>query len=122
MSPYQLLAMESLVGADLWSAPTQVGSKPPSASERMNFLREPDAGNPHVRFDERDVETEAPRATAPRLDSTVLIPCSRCRKIGEKEWLSRVFTDEIRIANDIIPTCRAFIWKPVFSANAARSA
>ena len=25
---------------------------------RMNLVREPDAGNPHVRFDERDVETE----------------------------------------------------------------
>ena len=24
----------------------------------MNLLREPDAGNPHVRFDEREVETE----------------------------------------------------------------
>jgi hypothetical protein len=24
----------------------------------MNLLREPDAGNPPVRFDERDVETE----------------------------------------------------------------
>ena len=25
---------------------------------RKNLIREPDAGNPHVRFDERDVETE----------------------------------------------------------------
>jgi hypothetical protein len=25
---------------------------------RDSFLREPGAGNPHVRFDERDVETE----------------------------------------------------------------
>ncbi len=33
-------------------------SPPPAASESMNLLREPDAGNPHVRFDERDVETE----------------------------------------------------------------
>ena len=24
----------------------------------MNLLREPDAANPHVRFDEREVETE----------------------------------------------------------------
>ena len=24
----------------------------------FHFLREPDAANPHVRFDERDVETE----------------------------------------------------------------
>ncbi len=36
----------------------------------MNLLREPDAGNPPVRFDERDVETEHSGATAPRLDST----------------------------------------------------
>jgi hypothetical protein len=28
----------------------------------MNLVREPDAGNPHVRFDERDVETENGRA------------------------------------------------------------
>ena len=27
-------------------------------SEGMRFVREPDAGNPHVRFDERGVETE----------------------------------------------------------------
>ncbi len=33
-------------------------SVPPPAVERVNLLREPDAGNPHVRFDERDVETE----------------------------------------------------------------
>jgi hypothetical protein len=26
---------------------------------RKNLVREPDAGNPHVRFDEREVETEA---------------------------------------------------------------
>jgi hypothetical protein len=31
-------------------------------SERMRGLvREPDAANPHVRFDEREVETEPPR-------------------------------------------------------------
>jgi hypothetical protein len=33
------------------------------------LVREPDAGNPHVRFDEREVETE-PQATAPPLDSS----------------------------------------------------
>lgn len=56
----------------------------------MNLLREPVAGEPHVRFDERDVETEQGRDTqasttervgntlrstypaAPRLDSTRL--------------------------------------------------
>ena len=25
----------------------------------VSLLREPEAGNPHIRFDERDVETEA---------------------------------------------------------------
>jgi hypothetical protein len=29
----------------------------PSVSERMGLVREPDAGDLHVRFDERDVET-----------------------------------------------------------------
>jgi len=38
----------------------------------MNLLREPDAGNPHVRFDERDVETE--RVTPPRHVSTLPFP------------------------------------------------
>jgi len=36
----------------------------------MSLLREPDAGNPPVRFDERDVETER---LAPRLDSTLFL-------------------------------------------------
>ena len=31
----------------------------------------PDAGNPHVRFDERGGETDRSRGTAPLLDSTV---------------------------------------------------
>ena len=35
----------------------------------MNPIGEPDAGNPHVRFDERGAETES-MATAPLLDST----------------------------------------------------
>ena len=30
-----------------------------AACESMNLLREPDAGDPHVRFDEREVETAA---------------------------------------------------------------
>ena len=44
-----------------WSA----GSRPagsadaqPSVGESVSLLREPDAGSLHVRFDERDVETE----------------------------------------------------------------
>jgi hypothetical protein len=39
----------------------------------MNPVGEPDAGNRHVRFDERGWETERlaqPQATAPILDST----------------------------------------------------
>jgi len=35
-----------------------MGPFPPTAYERVNLLRDPDAGDPHVRFDERDVETE----------------------------------------------------------------
>lgn len=42
------------------------GRKP----ERL--VRKPDAGKPPVRFDERDVETEVTRLTAPHLDSTTL--------------------------------------------------
>ena len=37
----------------------------------MKPVGKPDAGNPHVRFDERGGETEPPQAvTAPLLDST----------------------------------------------------
>ena len=38
-------------------------------SESVNLLREPDAGDPHVRFDEREVETE--RLSPPRHLSTL---------------------------------------------------
>jgi hypothetical protein len=54
----------------------------------MNFLlREPDAGKPHVRFDERDVETERfapprhvstlPRITSPSAASSLRIRVRR---------------------------------------------
>jgi len=36
----------------------------------MKLLGKPDAGNPHVRFDERGRETEWISTTAPVLDST----------------------------------------------------
>ena len=36
----------------------RLGLPPPAACESVNLLREPDAANPHVRFDEREVETE----------------------------------------------------------------
>ncbi len=52
------LAMEPLAPAAIRAVGVEVESAPPAASKRMNLLREPDAGNPHVRFDERDVETE----------------------------------------------------------------
>ncbi|MFI5380202.1 MAG: hypothetical protein ACHRHE_12965 [Tepidisphaerales bacterium] len=52
--------MAHLAGEEVWSAPVEMGSLPPAASESVNLLREPDAANPHVRFDEREVETEQP--------------------------------------------------------------
>jgi hypothetical protein len=36
----------------------------------MKLVGKPDAGNPHVRFDERGEETDRSRGTAPLLDST----------------------------------------------------
>jgi len=48
--------------ANLYMRRFVLGSFPPTACERVNLLREPDAGDPHVRFDERDVETEHGRA------------------------------------------------------------
>ena len=52
------------------------------------LVREPDAGNPHVRFDEREVETE-PQATAPPLDSTRWgwMPAMIGRPVGTIEGL-----------------------------------
>ena len=38
--------------------------------ESLKLVRKPDAGKPPVRFDERDVETEVTRLTAPHPDST----------------------------------------------------
>ncbi len=61
-----VLVLEPVAGTDVWAAPTPLGPVPPAACERVNLLREPDAGNPHVRFDERDVETEqGPASEAP---------------------------------------------------------
>ena len=51
-------------------------SQPCAQSLAMKSVGKPDAGNPHVRFDERGRETK-PRhtaeATAPFLDSTVIL-------------------------------------------------
>src|SRR5437762_5407464 len=63
------LVLESLAGTDLWSYSVEVGPLPPAARESVNLLREPDAANPHVRFDEREVETE--RLRPPRHLSTL---------------------------------------------------
>src|SRR4051812_10927441 len=45
-----------------------MGLQPLAACESVSLLREPDAGDPHVRFDEREVETE--RLASPRHLST----------------------------------------------------
>src|SRR5690606_34860254 len=59
---WSTLVLESMARTKVRPGPTQVGSTPPAESERMNLLREPDAGDPHVRFDEREVETEQDQA------------------------------------------------------------
>ena len=46
------------------------GRRCPSVSLAVKPVGEPDAGNPHVRFDERGWETGRSPATAPNLDST----------------------------------------------------
>ena len=51
----------------------------------MKLVGEPDAGNPHVRFDERGRETERlpkAQATAPFLDSTPTMQRLECTVIG----------------------------------------
>jgi hypothetical protein len=50
-------------GVDIAHAPTR---RVPA----VNPVGKPDAGNPHVRFDERGGETDRSRDTAPLLDST----------------------------------------------------
>jgi hypothetical protein len=77
-------------------------------SLRVNSIGEPDAANPHVRFDERGAETEAmvwtatpargesrrhqlsprPKATAPLLDSTAAATREGDRKDGRVVRLS----------------------------------
>ena len=46
-------------------------------SDAMNQVGKPDAGNPHVRFDEREQETGS---RLPRLFSTLLKGCSNSVK------------------------------------------
>jgi len=50
-----------------------------SCAQACDLVRKPDAGKPHVRFDERDVETEWATATAPHPDST-LLPFVRAKR------------------------------------------
>jgi hypothetical protein len=63
----------------------------------MNLLREPDAGDPHVRFDEREVETERIAATAPPLDSTV---CVQGEAVLEMRVVLSQPEDRIRLQTD----------------------
>jgi hypothetical protein len=50
--------------------PRGEGAFPCTVCSVVNPVREPDAGNPHVRFDEREVETEHGEASeAPATES-----------------------------------------------------
>lgn len=49
-----VLVLESVVAKQVWLAATEVGPPPPAECESVNLLREPDAANSHVRFDERE--------------------------------------------------------------------
>ena len=48
---------------DAWYRKSQPSTCEVAHALRKNLVREPDAGNPHVRFDEREVETEHGRDT-----------------------------------------------------------
>ena len=65
----------------------------------MKSVGKPDAGNRHVRFDERGEETERCRTaqvTAPLLDSTLAEGKGiKCRKINAGE--SKVFTTRLML-------------------------
>jgi hypothetical protein len=55
----------------LYAAAKALRCEPPCCGRpASDSVRKPDAGKLHVRFDERDLETERYRATAPDLDST----------------------------------------------------
>src|SRR6202045_2183141 len=67
------------------------GAKGPDVCLTMKPVGKPDAGNPHVRFDERGGETERASDTAPFLDSTALDPPrefgprTRCMALKQEE-------------------------------------
>src|ERR1035441_3908289 len=52
------------------------GGKAPCREYVMKPVGKPDAGNPHVRFDERGGETD--RHAAPRRSSTLLVSLASC--------------------------------------------
>src|SRR5215469_15209620 len=56
---------DGIVLPSAWSGQSYRTDRQPSVGETVSFLRAPDAGNPHVRCDEREEETE-PRQTGLR--------------------------------------------------------
>src|SRR5579875_1996956 len=60
-------SLVSLVCSECATAAVRAPGREPA----MKPVGKPDAGNPHVRFDERGGETGCLRNTAPLLDSTV---------------------------------------------------
>ncbi len=59
-----------------------------SAARRMPATKpvgKPDAGNPHVRFDERGGETDRLRGTVPLLDSTQDLVADRHARLGQDQ-------------------------------------
>src|ERR1700730_9902143 len=113
----QTLPEQTAQGARTWQEPVlegsglrQIGSVAPSTRAprayavglAMKSVGKPDAGNPHVRFDERGRETgrlQMAQATAPFLDSTQSTSRSRShrkavdeRAIAEPEWIEGTVT------------------------------
>jgi hypothetical protein len=69
----------------------------------VNLLREPDAGNLHVRFDEREVETE--RLTLPRHLST--LPFGRPARKAEGNAKGTGTSASVGPSRLVRPQCRA---------------
>src|ERR1019366_4271864 len=61
------------------------GGETPCREYVVKPVGKPDAGNPHVRFDERGGETDRLGGTAPLLDSTVkaFLPCFAATPAGD---------------------------------------
>src|SRR6476620_8269052 len=93
----------------VWLGPVTTPDREPSVGESVSLFREPDAGNPPVRFDERKQETELrqaglrrvvrkhpnshreAKATAPVLDSTLHTNPDQLRK------QEQTFRDKTRV-------------------------